>query len=71
MDDDFHRSEAKVLDGEKNLVRDVLVMLLALNHSLLGTHVQKLLPNHQAMYTLPIKYSELFNKLTRYILSTI
>ena len=44
MDDDFHRSEAKVLDGEQNLVCDVLVVLLALNHSLLVTHVQRLLP---------------------------
>ena len=33
-------------DGELNLVRDVLVVLLALNHSLLATHVQRLL-SHQ------------------------
>ena len=35
--------EANVLYGEQNLVRDVLVVLLALNRSLLGTHVQRLI----------------------------
>jgi hypothetical protein len=29
--EDFPRSEAKVLDGEQDLVRDVLIVMLALN----------------------------------------
>ncbi len=41
VDDDFHRSEADVLDGEQNLVREILVVLLTLNHSLLGAHVRE------------------------------
>ena len=38
MDNDLHGSEANVLDGEQNLVGDVLVMLMVLNRSLLGAH---------------------------------
>ena len=33
VNDDFHGSKAKILEREPNRVRDILPMLLALNHS--------------------------------------
>jgi len=46
MDDDFHRPETKILDCEEDLVRNVLVLLLALYQLLLDTHAQTLFSGH-------------------------